>query len=77
MLLGSLLAAVGVYASLDKWRSGEGFKLDNVVDVLLNVSLLLVIVGGIVFFVSEISNLFEDKALSNTSLLRIQAPPDK
>jgi len=51
MTLGALLAAVGIYASLDKWRSGDGFKLENVVDVLLNISLLLIIIGGIVFLV--------------------------
>ncbi len=51
-LLGALLVGVGVYASFDKWASGEGFKLDNVFDVLFNLALLLVIVGGIVFIVS-------------------------
>ena len=36
-LLGLLLVGVGVYAILDKWSSGEGFKLENVFDVIFNL----------------------------------------
>jgi len=43
---------VGVYAVLDKWSSGEGFKLENVFDVIFNLAFLMVIVGGVVFVVS-------------------------
>ena len=50
-LLGMLLAGVGLYASIDKWHSGESFKLDNVFDVLFNLSFLIVIIGGIIFIV--------------------------
>ena len=52
-LLGLLLSGVGLYAVFDKWHSGESFKLDNAFDVLFNLALLLVIVGGIVFIVSK------------------------
>jgi len=51
-LLGALLVAIGVYAVLDKWASGEGFRLENVFDVLFNLAFLLIIVGGVVFIVS-------------------------
>ncbi len=51
-LLGALLVGVGVWASFDKWKSGESFKLDNVFDILFNLALLLIIVGGIIFVVS-------------------------
>ena len=50
-LLGALLVAVGLYALFDKWTSGEGFKLDNVIDILFNLAFVLVIVGAIVFIV--------------------------
>ncbi len=53
-ILGMLLVGVGLYASFDKWTSGEGFKLDNVFDVLFNLSLLLIIVGSVVFIVSSV-----------------------
>ena len=36
-MLGFLLVGVGVYAILDKWSSGEGFKLENVFDVIFNL----------------------------------------
>lgn len=51
-LLGALLVGVGIYAVIDKWQSGEGFKLDNVYDVMINLAFLLVVIGGVVFIVS-------------------------
>lgn len=51
-LFGALLVGVGIYAVLDKWHSGEGFKLENVFDVLFNLAFLIIILGGIVFIVS-------------------------
>ena len=51
-LVGALLISVGLYAVVDKWKSGEGFKLDNVFDVIFNVAFVMIIVGGIVFVVS-------------------------
>lgn len=49
---GLMLMAVGVYATLDKWSSGEVFKLDTIFDVMFNLGFLLIIIGGIVFIVS-------------------------
>ena len=51
-ILGALMVAIGTYAVFDKWSSGEGFKLDNVFDILFNLGFLLIIVGGIIFIVS-------------------------
>lgn len=51
-LLGALLVAIGVYAALDKWASGEGFRLENVFDIIFNLAFLLIIIGGVVFIVS-------------------------
>jgi len=41
-----------VYAALDKWSSGEAFKLQTIFDVMFNIGFLLMIIGGIVFLVS-------------------------
>ncbi len=38
---------MGVYATLDKWSSGEVFKLDTIFDVMFNLGFLLIIIGGI------------------------------
>ena len=51
-LFGALLVAVGIYAVFDKWTSGEGFKLENVFDVIFNLAFLMIIVGLIIFVVS-------------------------
>jgi len=51
-LSGLLLAAIGVYAALDKWSSGEAFKLQTIFDVMFNIGFLLIIIGGIIFIVS-------------------------
>ena len=51
-LSGLLLVGVGVYAALDKWSSGEAFKLQTIFDVMFNIGFLLMIIGGIIFIVS-------------------------
>ena len=51
-LSGLLLVGVGTYAALDKWSSGEAFKLQTIFDVMFNIGFLLIIIGGVVFIVS-------------------------
>jgi len=51
-LLGGLLVAVGTYAIIDNWKSGDGLRLENLFDVIFNLGFLMVIVGGVVFIVS-------------------------
>lgn len=51
-LSGLLLVGVGIYAALDKWSSGEAFKLQTIFDVMFNIGFLLMIIGGIIFIVS-------------------------
>ena len=66
---GLLLMGIGVYATMDKWDSGEVFKFDTVFDVIINIGLLVLIVGFVIFVVSLagcIGSLRE-----NTCLLRI------
>jgi len=50
-LLGALLVAIGIYAVFDKWTSGEGFRFENIFDVIFNLAFLFIIIGGIVFIV--------------------------
>ena len=50
--LPALLMGIGCYAVVDKWASGEGFRLENVFDIIFNLAFLLIIIGGIVFIVS-------------------------
>ena len=50
----ALLMGIGCYAVVDKWASGEGFRLENVFDIIFNLAFLLIIIGGIVFIVSTI-----------------------
>lgn len=50
--MGALLMGIGCYAVVDKWASGEGFRLENVFDIIFNLAFLLIIIGGIVFIVS-------------------------
>lgn len=51
-LMGGLLIGIGLYAFMDKWKLTGWVKLDTVYDVILNVSLVLMIMGGVVFVVS-------------------------
>ncbi|KAL1501822.1 hypothetical protein ABEB36_007076 [Hypothenemus hampei] len=51
-LFGGLLIGIGLYAFVDKWQLTGWVKLENVYDVILNISLVMVIMGGIIFIVS-------------------------
>ncbi|KAI5641019.1 tetraspanin family domain-containing protein [Phthorimaea operculella] len=51
-LFGGLLIGVGLYAFIDKWQATGLIKLDTVYDVMLNISLLIALLGGVVFIVS-------------------------
>ncbi|XP_039293184.1 tetraspanin-33 [Nilaparvata lugens] len=58
-LFGGVLIGIGTYAFLDKWRDGTGqvdwhglIKLETIYDIVLNISLILIIAGGVVFIVS-------------------------
>lgn len=50
--MGALLMAIGIYAMVDKWKSGEGFQLENVFDILFNLAFIMLIIGSIIFVVS-------------------------
>lgn len=51
-LFGGLLIGVGLYAFVDKWQATGSVRVENVYDVILNISLVMVIAGGVVFVVS-------------------------
>ncbi|XP_044743099.1 tetraspanin-33-like [Chrysoperla carnea] len=51
-LFGGLLIGIGLYAFLDKWTLTGSIKLETVYDVVLNISLVMVITGAVVFHVS-------------------------
>lgn len=51
-LFGGLLIGIGLYAFVDKWQLNGMVRLETVYDVILNVSLVMVIMGGVVFIVS-------------------------
>jgi len=51
-LMGLLLMGIGIYAIMDKWSSGEAFKLETIFDVIFNIGFLLLLIGFIVFIVS-------------------------
>jgi len=51
-LMGVLLLGIGTYAVIDKWASGEGFRLENVYDIIFNLAFLLIICGGVIAIVS-------------------------
>lgn len=46
------MIGIGMYAFVDKWQLTGWVKLETVYDVILNVSLVMVIMGGVVFVVS-------------------------
>lgn len=50
--MGALLIAAGLYAFLEKWEASGIIKVESVYDVILNIALFLVIIGGIIFIVS-------------------------
>lgn len=47
-----LLFGVGLYALNEKWQSNGLIKVDTIYDVVLNISLVLIIIGGVLFIVS-------------------------
>lgn len=52
-LFGGLLLGIGVYAFMDKWNDSNGWvKLENIYDVVLNISLVMIIAGIVIFVVS-------------------------
>ncbi|XP_019771153.1 tetraspanin-33 [Dendroctonus ponderosae] len=51
-LFGGLLIGIGMYAFVDKWQVIGWIRLETVYDVILNVSLVMVIMGAVVFIVS-------------------------
>lgn len=51
-LFGGLLIGIGLYSGLDKYADLGHFKLNTYYDVFLNISIILMICGGIVFIVS-------------------------
>jgi tetraspanin-33 len=46
------LIGVGLYAFVDKWQATGSVRVENVYDVVLNISLVMLIAGGVVFVVS-------------------------
>ncbi|KAH0558087.1 tetraspanin-33 [Cotesia typhae] len=51
-LFGGLLIGVGIYAFYDKLQTTGTIKVENVYDIVLNISLVMAIAGGVVFIVS-------------------------
>lgn len=51
-LFGGLLIGVGLYAFVDKWKTTGLIRVETIYDVVLNISLVMVIAGGVVFHVS-------------------------
>jgi len=51
-MFGALLIGIGTYAAIENWKQGQGFRLENVFDIIFNLAFLLIILGGIVFIVS-------------------------
>lgn len=51
-LFGGLLIAVGLYAFVDKWQMTGSVRVENVYDIILNISLVMIIAGTVVFIVS-------------------------
>ncbi|EDV45641.1 tetraspanin-33 [Drosophila erecta] len=52
-LFGGLLLGIGVYAFKDKWEEANGsVRLENFYDVILNISLVMILAGMVIFLVS-------------------------
>lgn len=51
-LFGGLLIGIGSFAFIEKWQITGWVKIDTVYDVILNISLVMIIMGAIVFVVS-------------------------
>lgn len=67
-LCGGILIAIGCYALLDKWQATGSVRVESIYDVVLNISLVLIITGGVVFVVSFAGCL--GALRENTRLLR-------
>ena len=50
--MGCLLIAIGLYASYDKWTATGSLKIDNIYDIIINLSLVLMVAGSLVFIIS-------------------------
>lgn len=46
------MIGIGTYAFVDKWRGTGLITVNTIYDVLLDISLVLIIFGGVVFIVS-------------------------
>lgn len=46
------MIGVGIYAFYDKLQTTGTIKVENVYDIVLNISLVMAIAGGVVFIVS-------------------------
>ncbi|KAG5668363.1 hypothetical protein PVAND_016304 [Polypedilum vanderplanki] len=51
-LFGGLLIGIGFYSGFDKFQNTGLIKIDTYYDILLNISIVLVLSGGVVFIVS-------------------------
>ncbi|KAI8036100.1 tetraspanin-33 [Drosophila gunungcola] len=52
-LFGGLLLGIGIYAFKDKWEEANGsVRLENFYDVFLNISLVMILAGMVIFLVS-------------------------
>lgn len=69
-LFGGLLIGIGTYAFLDKWPDfTKGLnKVETIYDVILNISLVLILAGAVVFVVSFSG--FVGALRENTCLLK-------
>lgn len=67
-LFGCLLIAIGLYAFLDKFNATGWVKLETIYDVILNISLVLIILGAVVFIVGFTG--FVGALRENTCLLK-------
>lgn len=46
------MVGVGFYAFVDKWQMTGSVRVENFYDILLNISLVMIIAGAVVFIVS-------------------------
>lgn len=78
-LFGGLLIGIGLYSGLDKFQATGLIKLDTYYDILLNISIVMVLSGGIVFIVSFCGCLGElehdMKPLQATNHFYFRRPP--
>lgn len=51
-LFGGLLIGIGCYTFVDKWQATGLVRVETIYDVVLNISLVIIITGGVIFIVS-------------------------